>query len=424
MPALTALPATGLGLHDKVSPRIVSSNPRVGRRGKQLWLVLFRGDELEDCMATLASRERTTLHKTLWIAGSATSRNIRAWLTQLLGAQFLYLAIAVIIYGIFWAIRPDATNLLITVVYTLCLCNLITFALAPLGFLYFERKPAYYWIVFLALLLAVTPVMVTITTAIVFWLVDRPGGAFWDYLLTSWRFPSIATVTFGIAFQLHTVTKCRLERRNQELQRAVESDLAEREFQEEELNRAREIQQALLPKEIPQIESFEVAGVWEPARIVGGDYFDVIRLAEKKLGICIADVVGKSVSAALLMANVQATVRAFASESASPSWLCSRVNSVLCTNLASEKFVTLFYGILDGERRTLRYTSAGHPRPILNSASDGVRQLENGGAVLGVFPDWKYEESVVQRPATGWCCLRTESRKPRGQTANNSVRRD
>ena len=179
------------------------------------------------------------------------------------------------------------------------------------------------------------------------------------------------------------MTKCRLDRRNQELQQTLE-------------NRAREIQQALLPKEIPQIEGFEVARTWEPARIVGGDYFDVIRLGQRKLGICIADVVGKSVPAALLMANVQATVRAFASESASPSWLCSRVNSVLCANIASEKFVTLFYGVLDAERNTLQYTSAGHPRPILKSASGAVRQLENGGGVLGVFPDWKYEDSVVQ----------------------------
>ncbi len=137
--------------------------------------------------------------------------------------------------------------------------------------------------------------------------------------------------------------------------------MAERELQEEELNRAREIQQALLPKEIPQIEGFEVARTWEPARIVGGDYFDVIRLGQRKLGICIADVVGKSVPAALLMANVQATVRAFASESASPSWLCSRVNSVLCANIASEKFVTLFYGVLDTERNTLHTRVRGIP---------------------------------------------------------------
>jgi phosphoserine phosphatase RsbU/P len=347
-------------------------------------------------MARPPNRERARLHKTLWIAGSEGSRNIRAWLMQLIRMQFLYLTIAVVIYGIFWAIRPEATNLLITVVYTLWLCNLITLARAPLSFLYFERKPVYYWIVFLALLLAVTPVMVTITTGIVFWLVDRPGEAFWNYLLTSWKFPSIATVTFGIAFQIYTVTKCHLERRNRELEQTVESSVAQRELQEEELNRAREIQLALLPREIPQIEGFEIAGIWEPARIVGGDYFDVIKLSEQKLGICIADVVGKGVPAALFMANVQATVRAYASDSVAPAWLCGRVNSVVCTNIAAEKFGTLFYGILDAKQKTMQYTSAGHPRPILKNAIGEVTQLDNGGAVLGVFPNWKYGDSVMQ----------------------------
>jgi sigma-B regulation protein RsbU (phosphoserine phosphatase) len=152
----------------------------------------------------------------------------------------------------------------------------------------------------------------------------------------------------------------------------------------------------LLPKELPRIDGFEIAGFWEPARIVGGDYFDVIRLSEKKLGICIADVVGKGVPAALFMANVQAAVRAYASESVSPAWLCDRVNSVVCANIAEGKFVTLFYGVLDAEERTLQFTSAGHPRPILTNASGGVTHLDNGGAVLGVFPKWKYEDSLVQ----------------------------
>lgn len=346
-------------------------------------------------MVSLPSREHPTSQKTLWIAGSATWRNIQAWLMRLMSAQFLYLAIAVIIYGIFWAIRPESTNPLITIVYTLCLCNLTTFVLAPLGFLYVEREPIYYWIVFLALLLVLTPVMVMITTGIVFWLVDRPGGAFWNYLLTSWKFPSLATITFGIAFQIHTLTKHRLERRNRELEQTIESDMVERGLQEEELNRAREIQQALLPKEIPQIEGFDVAGTWEPARIVGGDYFDVIKLSEQKLAICIADVVGKGVPAALFMANVQAAVRAYAPESASPAWLCARVNSVVCANITAEKFVTLFYGILDARQKTMKYVSAGHPRPILKSATGEVTQLDNGGAVLGVFPNWKYEDSDV-----------------------------
>jgi len=340
--------------------------------------------------------ERATIQKSWWISGEVTSRTMGTTLIKFLRAQVLYLAIAAVIYGIFWAIRPEATNLWVTVIYTLCLCNFITFALAPLSFLYVHRKPVYYWMFFLALLLTFTPIMVAITTGLVFWLVDRPGGSFWDYLLMSWKFPSIATVTFGIAFQIYTVTKCRLERRNHELEQTVELSVAEREIQEEELNRAREIQQALLPKEIPQVEGFEIAGTWEPARIVGGDYFDVIRLGEKKLGICIADVVGKGVPAALFMANVQATVRAYASDSASPAWLCERINSVVCANAAVDKLVTLFYGVLDAERKTMQYTSAGHPRPILQNASGKVTQLDNGGAVLGVFPNWKYEVSIVQ----------------------------
>lgn len=346
-------------------------------------------------MASLPTSERVTSRITPRLDES--SRPGRVWprLGRFLGAQLFYLAIAVVIYGIFWAIRPESTNLAITLVYTLCLCNLTMLALENLTFLYFERKPLYFWLAFVALLLALTPVTVAITTAIIFWVVDRPGGPFWSYLGSSWKFPSIATISFGIGWQIYLVTKRRLERRNRELQQVVESDLAERELQEEELNRAREIQQALLPKEIPQIKGFQIAGTWEPARIVGGDYFDVIRLGERKLGICIADVVGKSVPAALLMANVQATVRALALESASPSWLCSRVNSVLCANIASERFVTLFYGILDAERKSLRYTSAGHPRPILRSASGSVRQLETSGAVLGIFPNWKYEDSLV-----------------------------
>ena len=211
------------------------------------------------------------LHKMFCASDFSRSQGERARLTHFLSSQVVYLGIAVIIYGIFWAIRPEAANPFATIVYTLCLCNLITFALTRLSFPYFENKRLHYWIVSLALLLALTPVMVTVTTGIVFGLVDRPGGSFWNYLLTSWKFPSIATVTFGIAFQAYTVTKYRLERRNRELEQTVKSDILERELQEEELNRAREIQRALLPKELPRIDGFEIAGFWEPARTVGGD---------------------------------------------------------------------------------------------------------------------------------------------------------
>ena len=110
--------------------------------------------------------------------------------------------------------------------------------------------------------------------------------------------------------------------------------------------------------------------------------------------ICIADVVGKSVSAALLMASVQAMVRAFARDSESPAWMCTRINGVLCGNIAADKFVTFFYAILDADKHNLKYCSAGHPAPLLVSSDCGSR-LCGSGAVLGVFPRWKYEDSTV-----------------------------
>jgi sigma-B regulation protein RsbU (phosphoserine phosphatase) len=266
-----------------------------------------------------------------------------------------------------------------------------------LSFFYAQRPFRSYWLAYLLLLLLTTPFWVVLSTSLVYQLpISQPRLPWPEFLRSGWRFPFVATVIFGIASQIHRATKCRLERSNRELQQTVDLEIAQRELQAQELERAREIQQALMPKQIPQIPGFDIAGAWEPARVVGGDYYDVIKLNDSKLGICIADVVGKSVSAALLMANLQATVRAFASDTTSPAWLCSRVNSVLCNNIAAGKFVTLFYGVLDSERRTLEYTNAGHLRPILINGSQPVQQLDNGGALLGVFPEWKYEDSMAQ----------------------------
>jgi len=257
--------------------------------------------------------------------------------------QQLLIVVAVIVYAIFWAIgQPSPVS--VTLIYSLCLGNVTLYLLDQLEFLYSQQRRAQFpWPTYLTLLLAITPLAVVLATTIVFWIDTRPGGGhfqvfppgrlFWNYQRTSWKFPAIANLIVGIVLQLFLTTKRRLEQRNRELQRTVQSEMAQRELQDQELQRAREIQQQLLPKEIPQIADFEIAGAWEPARIVGGDYFDVIKLSESKLAVCIADVVGKSVSAALLMANVQATVRAFASKSATPSWLCSR--SIPCSTVIS-----------------------------------------------------------------------------------------
>jgi sigma-B regulation protein RsbU (phosphoserine phosphatase) len=216
-----------------------------------------------------------------------------------------------------------------------------------------------------------------------------------EYLLTGWRFPILITAVFSIGIFLFTITKKRLEERNQELQQSLAQGTAQIEQQEEELRRAREIQQALLPKDIPQLLGFEVSAAWRPARAVSGDYFDVFPIGDRKLCICIADVVGKGVSAALLMAHAHAAVRALASQSDSAATLCGRVNRLLCENIATGKFVTFFCGMLDGETRMFNYCNAGHPYPILVSHGE-ASTLDRGGAVLGVFPGWSYQDAAIR----------------------------
>jgi sigma-B regulation protein RsbU (phosphoserine phosphatase) len=157
------------------------------------------------------------------------------------------------------------------------------------------------------------------------------------------------------------------------------------------LKTAHEIQAHLLPREIPQVRPFQIACAWEPARSVGGDYFDVLTLGPDQLGICIADVSGKGITAALLMANLQAAVRAFASGSTGPGALCRKLNEVLCGSIAPGKFVTFFYGVFDGEKLILRFENAGHSAPILLRGDDATL-LTEGGTVLGLFPMSSYEE--------------------------------
>ena len=319
--------------------------------------------------------------------------NVRS-LARFFRQQALYIAIAAVIAAILWAIG-QRTNPAIILVYTLCIGNLLSPAIGWLDFLYAERPFPYNWLIFVPLLLVLT-VPVYLITSVVVWLIAPRALFTLSYLIMSgWKFSFVITLAIGVSRSLYDTTKERLERRNVELQQTVERGTARLEMQDQELERAREIQQSLLPKKIPQLPGFEVAGAWQPASTVSGDYYDVLRLGDHRLGICIADVVGKGVSAALLMANVQAAVRAFASDSESPAQVCAKVNILLHENIATGKFVTFLYGILDGETHTFQYCNAGHLYPILVSGGS-ARMLEQGGAVLGVFPEWIYEDSSVE----------------------------
>ena len=318
------------------------------------------------------------------------SRSVLRFLRQ----QGLYVFIAVVVAGIFWAIGQPS-NFSTVIVYSLCLGNLTSIPMEALGYLYARRRFPYNWLIYLALLLVLVGPVYSITTVIVWFLTPVGPVPLWTLLTQGWKFPLLVTLVFSVMAFLYNVTKERLEQRNVELQRSVEQRAAQLEMQDREMERARDIQQSLLPKSIPQLQGFEIAAAWHPARAVGGDYYDVLAIGKSRIAICIADVVGKGVSAALLMASVQATVRAFTSELVSPAGLCSRVNSALCGNIASDKFVTFFYAVLDADARTLQYCNAGHPYPILAS-SGSIRQLDQSDAVLGVFPDWKYEDCTIE----------------------------
>jgi sigma-B regulation protein RsbU (phosphoserine phosphatase) len=308
--------------------------------------------------------------------------------------QILYIALASIIGAIFWAIGQPV-NPLTVLLYSLCIGNLIMPVTERLHHLYAERRFPYNWLLFLSILLLLAPFVYVISSVVV-WLLAPPTPQSLSHLIrTGWKLPWLFTIVFSVLTFIFRSTRERLERRNIELQQSVERGTAQLEAQEQELQRAREIQQSLLPKEIPQLPGFEVAGAWRPARVVSGDYYDVFKLGAHRLGICIADVVGKGVSAALLMANVQAAVRAFASESERPAALCGKVNRLLCENIATGKFVTFLYGVLDCEDRTLQYCNAGHLNPVLVSGGES-RMLGQGGAVLGVFPAWEYEDAKIE----------------------------
>jgi sigma-B regulation protein RsbU (phosphoserine phosphatase) len=308
--------------------------------------------------------------------------------------QALYLSVAAVVAAVFWAIGQEV-NPATVVLYSLCFGNFITPPLHRVRCKISRRPFPYNWLIFLAALVILTPPVYVISSLVVWRLAPPTPQSLWHLITTGWKLPSLVILGFGIIWFLYNETKERLERRNAELQRSVELGAAQLERQEEELERAREIQQSLLPKEIPQLPGFEVAGAWLPARVVGGDYYDVLRLSDARLAICIADVVGKGVSAALLMANVQATVRAFARDSESPAAVCRKINDVLCANIATGKFVTFFYAVLDTKKRTLHYCNAGHPYPLLVSA-DSIRQLAQGGPVLGIFPSWEYQDSIAE----------------------------
>ncbi len=193
---------------------------------------------------------------------------------------------------------------------------------------------------------------------------------------------------------------------------------------ENELTIAQEVQAQLFPRQISELESLEVHGFCRPARTVSGDYYDFLTASSHKLILAVGDISGKGISAALLMATIHSAVRAYSVESLpqmrepvavgavagagrimatwpegieiSPGALLGLLNHQLYESTPPEKYATLFLGIYDGRSHRLTYSNGGHLPPILIAKSGGIRRLEAGGTVIGLFDNMTYEEGSVE----------------------------
>jgi sigma-B regulation protein RsbU (phosphoserine phosphatase) len=164
---------------------------------------------------------------------------------------------------------------------------------------------------------------------------------------------------------------------------------------QEELRLARDIQLSLLPHLEPDVSDFQISAVNLPAKSVGGDYYDFLSLPNDKLGLCVGDITGKGMPAAMLMANLQATLRSQASIFEDCCRCLRGTNKLLFKSTESTKFATLFYGILDLHQTKLTYANAGHDAPILFREGKDPEFLNATGLLLGVIEQADYQEATI-----------------------------
>ncbi len=165
---------------------------------------------------------------------------------------------------------------------------------------------------------------------------------------------------------------------------------------EREVATARAIQQQLLPEAPPDMDGWELSASNHPSRHIGGDYHDFIQLPDGGLGIAIGDVSGKGVPAALLMSNLQAALRVRSLGGLVPEAVVEDVNRQVCRNTGPESFISFFLAELCTEKGGLRFTNAGHNAPVLVRRDGRVETLEDGGLLLGVFPEATYEQGSTE----------------------------
>ncbi len=268
--------------------------------------------------------------KTIWVPR----------LRQLLEVEQRVVFVGVLISALFAVLMPGAP-LLFMGICTLTIGNLMYFLQTVAVRLYSNRPFPWNWVMYLPILTAASFAGTLGAVALVRW-THRDVAPYWDVFRHSYKIIMVVSMGGGIVGYAVQGVQSKLQAKNKLLEQAVERSSAALAQQEQELVRACEIQSGLLPKVLPQHPNLELAGAWQPARTVGGDYFDVVQLDEDRLGICIGDVSGKGLTASLLMANLQAAFRAYATPEATPAAVCAKLNAFVCGNVASDKFITFF----------------------------------------------------------------------------------
>ena len=194
-------------------------------------------------------------------------------------------------------------------------------------------------------------------------------------------------------------TQTGLALENSQLTEAIAMEVAQRERLNREVEIAREVQERLFPQNLPQVDGLDYCGACRPALGVGGDYYDFLMLPGGNFGIAIGDVSGKGIAAALLMASLQASLRGQAVMGTNNlAELMSTVNRLVYDASAENRYATFFYAQYEPETRSLTYVNAGHNPPVILRPVDGkkeVLRLEAGGVVVGLLPDFPYQQESV-----------------------------
>jgi sigma-B regulation protein RsbU (phosphoserine phosphatase) len=186
----------------------------------------------------------------------------------------------------------------------------------------------------------------------------------------------------------------------------------ERERFEAELRLAREIQQSLLPQVLPTINGLSFTAYSKQSELVGGDYYDIFKLGDSKALVVIGDVVGKGISAAILMSSLQASLHALIGQLRSGHLnlkeMVSELNRLIFESTAAERYITAVFAIIDSREGKISSIICGHPKPIINMANGKYYELTNGGIPLGIIPDYDYQVSESELGIGSYFALYTD----------------